>query len=110
MAESGVVHVAMILTPSARGGADISRVSEIATSLGMKQTACGKATLSFRVALDDFERLFGVRPTEVKSSRPNERGFGAPAGFTTDEPLEIPEALRPFVTAITVTPPAERLS
>jgi hypothetical protein len=103
------VHVALILDPSSRTPAAINRVVEIGQSLGMTSTVSGRATMSFRVDLARFVELFGVRPRELRQTPPNERGGGTPAGYAVDETLVVPEPLRPFVTTITVTPPAERL-
>ena len=102
------INVAMTLKSSARKPAAIAEIQKIAQSLGFLASATGRASISFRIDPEAFERVFGVSAQPVPPRPANERDFGAPGGDVVDAELTVPQELRPYVETIGVMPPGRR--
>jgi hypothetical protein len=82
----------------------VEEVKKLLTSLGLTPTASGAATISAEVEPARFEKLFGVRASEVMPRPPGERDFGASGGHVSP-PLPVPKPLVQHVESISVAPP-----
>ena len=104
-----MIPVAMLLRPSARNPKDIARVQLLATELGFAPSTMGEASLTFRIAEDRFELLFGVKPQPASPRPPGESDYGTPGGYAAMD-LPVPDVLNTLVESITVSSPAIRMS
>lgn len=108
MAET--INVTLLLRKELRTQSTITRVQEIASGLGLVPTTIGRVSISAKVLVEDFVKLFQVSPKRISPSPPGQGDFGSPGGFEVEEEIPIPKSLTPFVETITVMPPARRVS
>lgn len=84
-------------------------LNAFAKQSGIKIVSSAKKTACLSMSLRVFEKLFDHAPDVIEEQPPNERDFGAPAGFSSGE-LPIPKELHDYVELLTVEPPASRLA
>jgi len=82
----------------------IEEVRKILTSIGLKPTASGAATISAEAEPERFESLFGVKATEIAPRGPGGTDFGASGGHDSPE-LAVPAQLAQYVQSISAAPP-----
>lgn len=82
---------------------------EIANSLEIRPSASGRASVSGKVSLESFVKLFQVAPIPVEPRSPRESDFGSPGGYTVETELEIPTQLKEYVEVISLAYPAVHL-
>lgn len=105
---SSKVPIAMTLRPDSRNAGDSARVRQIASELGLEPTTAGRASLSFRVAQERLEELFGIAPVRLPARPPGGEDYGTPGGYEGLE-LPVPAALACYVESIAIVAPATRL-
>ena len=106
---SDLISISILMRKSWRTSEGLSRVQKIATELGLQVTTTGRVSISAKVSTEVFTQLFGVSPTRLKSTLPDEANFGSPGGYICNEELTVPAELVEYVEIISVVPPARRL-
>ena len=106
---SAPINISILLRKSWRTSEGIARVKETVSSLGITPSASGRVSVSGKVPVDSFVKLFGVSPTAVEATPPGNSDFGSPGGYMTEMKLPVPAKLKEFVESISVVPPAVRL-
>ena len=106
---STTVNISMLLRKKWRTPEGLARVKEIADSLEIRPSASGRASISGKMPLESFVKLFQVSPVAVEPKLRGERDFGSPGGFTVESDLEIPTQLKDYVEVISLDSPAVRL-
>lgn len=86
----------------------VERVRGVASSLGIKPTAAGRATISAEVGEQGFEAMFHRPLQEVLPQPPGSSDFGRSGGYVSGD-LPIPEPLKEYIESITVAPPYIRM-
>lgn len=110
MSADNGVPIAMLLLKSARNGDTRSLVQAQARALGLVPTSEGMTSLSFRADRETFAHVFGVQAEKVEGLVASGADFGAPAGYHFDAELAVPLPLQEYVSQVTVSSPALRLS
>lgn len=106
---SSTINISILLRKDWRTAGGIARVKEIAGSLDMHPSGSGRVSISGKIPIESFVKLFQVLPTPVKPKSPGESDFGSPGGYTVETELEIPAQLKEYVEAISLASPAVRL-
>ena len=102
------INVAMTLKSSARKPAAMAAVQTIAQRLGFQSPTTGRATISFRIDPEIFQRIFGVSARPFSPRPASDEDFGAQGGYSVDSDLKVPDELRQYIETIGVIPPSRR--
>jgi hypothetical protein len=98
------IKLQVLLRREWRTSEGIEEVRKILTSIGLKPTASGAATISAEAEPERFESLFGVKATEIAPRGPGGTDFGASGGHDSPE-LAVPAQLAQYVQSISAAPP-----
>jgi len=106
---SSTINITMLLRKDWRTPEGIARVKEIAGSLDIRPSASGRTSISGKMPLESFVKIFQVSPTQVEPRSPGKSDFGSPGGYTIETELHVPNQLKAYVEIISVVSPAARL-
>ena len=106
---SSTINISLLLRKDWRTAEGIERVKEIAGSLDIRPSASGRTSISGKIPLESFVKIFQVSPIPVEPRPPGESDFGSPGGYTVETELHIPTQLKAYVELISVVSPAVRL-
>jgi hypothetical protein len=106
---SSTLNISILLRKDWRTAEGIARVKEIVGSLGIRPSASGRVSISCKIPIESFVKLFQVSPTPVEPKAPGESDFGSPGGYMVETELQIPTQLKEYVEAISLVSPAVRL-
>jgi hypothetical protein len=98
------IKLQVLLRREWRTSDGIEQVRKILTSIGLKPTASGLATISAEAEPERFESLFGVKATEIAPRGPGKTDFGTSGGHESAE-LAVPAQLAQYVQSISAAPP-----
>lgn len=104
------VSVALTLADASRTPERVRQVEEIAARLGLRLVHGGRATLSFRAPASVVAEVFGTEPLARPARPPGDFDFGSAAGHAVRREARIPDELAGHVRAVSIAPPAVRLS
>jgi hypothetical protein len=105
---SATVTISILLRKKYRTPKGLNQVLKILESLEIRTTTQGRTTISGRMQIDAFNKLFKVSPIPVEPRQQGESDFGLPGGYTTASDLKPPTQLKEYVEVISVVPPAVR--
>ena len=106
---SSTINISILLRKDWRTAEGMARVKEIAGSLDMRPSGSGRVSISGKIPIESFVKLFQVSPAPVEPKLPGESDFGSPGGYTVETELQIPTQLREYIEVISLIPPAVRL-
>jgi len=106
---SSTINISILLRKDWRTAEGMARVKEIAGSLDMRPSGSGRVSISGKIPIESFVKLFQVLPIPIEPKSPGESDFGSPGGYTVETELQIPTQLKKYVEAISLVSPAVRL-
>ena len=106
---SSTINISILLRKQCRTPEGIARVKEIAGSLGIRPSASGRTSISGKMPIESFVKIFQVSPTPIEPRSPGKSDFGSSGGYTVDTELHIPTQLKEYVEVISVVSPPARL-
>ncbi len=106
---SATLNISILLRKKWRTPEGLARVKEIADSLEIRPSASGRASISGKMQLESFVKLFHVSPIPVEPKSRGGGDFGSPGGYTVESDIEIPTQLKEYVEVISLVSPAVRL-
>lgn len=109
MIMGSTINISILLRKKWRTPQGIARVKEIASSLEIHPSASGRTSISGKIPLESFVKLFQVSPIPVAPKSPGEGDFGSPSGYTIETELQIPTQLKEYIEVISLVSPAVRL-
>lgn len=102
-----MVKLQILLRQPWRTADGVERVRTLASALGIKPTAEGRATISGELGEQAFEAMFHTSLQKVSPQPPSTADFGRSGGYVADD-LPIPDELKEYIESITVAPPYVR--
>lgn len=106
---SPTVNISMLIKVEWRTPEGFARVKEIAQTLDIQPSGQGRTSLSGKMPVAAFEKLFEHSPIQVDPKPPGKNDFGSPGGYIIDANLKVPTPLKTYVEIISLEAPSRRL-
>jgi len=98
-----MIKLQILLRQPWRNSEGVERVRGVASALGIKPTAEGRATISAEVGEQAFKAMFHTPAKPIPAQPPGGSDYGRSGGYISGD-LPIPEPLKEYIESITVAP------
>lgn len=104
------INLSVLIRKGKSGIAELSEVKAALDELNLQVVSHGRVSLTCRVTPENFVKVFGGLPEELKPLRSAAADFGAAGGHSFYGELEVPPSLQALVSQICIEPPSTRFS